>query len=587
MKRWLDSHQARMQRADGHAAARLLELRVDERRDDAIGQVGAHQRAHGGRRGVLGLRRRPGPDEPLREAHDRPHRDGRRHERHDREEGHLGRVPRRPVPAHGAERLHGQVLALAGDQRVRHASSRCGRSRWRTAVDAREGKVLSDAVSRQYPAPLPYPDQHPGLSAPMTSSPASDGPLLPRHDGTREALRFGVRALTHGELRGAAARVAARIGRGARVAVWAVPELETCVAVSGAGGRRARRARSTPRRASASWPTSCATPRPRSSSRRRARRCRPRSPRSGDWRSRCRRAWPTSTRGRRASRTRRRLRGPTSTRRASPTRRSRPSPTSTCRRSRTRRRPPSSSTRPARPGPPKGVVLPRRAIAANLDALADAWAWTADDVLVHGLPLFHVHGLVLGILGPLRRGGSVHHLGRFTAAGRGRGSPAAARCSSASRRCTTGSPRRRGRTRDRRRPARGAPPRVGLGGAAGRRPRADRTRVRAAGGRALRHDGDAHDHRDAGGRGGRPGTVGTPLPGVELRLVSDDGSPLDPAAETDRRDPGARPEPLPRVPEPPGRDGRRLTSTAGSARATWPPGTPTAPCASSAAWPPT
>ncbi|GAB7035056.1 acyl-CoA synthetase [Streptomyces sp. NPDC021749] len=64
-------------------------------------------------------------------------------------------------------------------------------------------------------------------------------------------------------------------------------------------------------------------------------------------------------------------------------------------------------------GPPKGVVLPRRAIAHTLDALQDAWQWTADDVLVHALPLFHVHGLILGILGPLRRGGSVHHLGRF------------------------------------------------------------------------------------------------------------------------------------------------------------------------------
>nr|WP_206323913.1 acyl-CoA synthetase [Streptomyces sp. HNM0574] len=68
-------------------------------------------------------------------------------------------------------------------------------------------------------------------------------------------------------------------------------------------------------------------------------------------------------------------------------------------------------------GPPKGVVLSRRALASNLDDLAEAWQWTEDDVLVHGLPLFHVHGLVLGILGPLRRGGSVRHLGRFTTDG--------------------------------------------------------------------------------------------------------------------------------------------------------------------------
>src|SRR5581483_8308595 len=46
-------------------------------------------------------------------------------------------------------------------------------------------------------------------------------------------------------------------------------------------------------------------------------------------------------------------------------------------------------------GPPKGVVLSHRALAADLDGLADAWQWTPDDHLVHGLPLYHVHGLVL------------------------------------------------------------------------------------------------------------------------------------------------------------------------------------------------
>ncbi|SHV16968.1 acyl-CoA synthetase [Mycobacteroides abscessus] len=60
-------------------------------------------------------------------------------------------------------------------------------------------------------------------------------------------------------------------------------------------------------------------------------------------------------------------------------------------------------------GAPKGVRLSRRALAASLDGLADAWEWTADDVLVHGLPLFHVHGLVLGLLGSLRVGNRFVH----------------------------------------------------------------------------------------------------------------------------------------------------------------------------------
>ncbi|MFF0495440.1 acyl-CoA synthetase [Nocardia aobensis] len=67
-------------------------------------------------------------------------------------------------------------------------------------------------------------------------------------------------------------------------------------------------------------------------------------------------------------------------------------------------------------GAPKGVVLSRGAIAAGLDALFEAWSWTSKDVLVHGLPLFHVHGLILGVLGPLRIGSPLVHTGKPTPA---------------------------------------------------------------------------------------------------------------------------------------------------------------------------
>ncbi len=60
-------------------------------------------------------------------------------------------------------------------------------------------------------------------------------------------------------------------------------------------------------------------------------------------------------------------------------------------------------------GPPKGVPIRRESIASGLDGLAQAWQWSAEDTLVHGLPLFHVHGLVLGGLGPLRIGGKLRH----------------------------------------------------------------------------------------------------------------------------------------------------------------------------------
>jgi malonyl-CoA/methylmalonyl-CoA synthetase len=64
-------------------------------------------------------------------------------------------------------------------------------------------------------------------------------------------------------------------------------------------------------------------------------------------------------------------------------------------------------------GAPKGALITDRNIASNLDMLAAAWAWT-DDTVVHSLPLFHVHGLVLGLFGSIRRGGSLRWVPRFT-----------------------------------------------------------------------------------------------------------------------------------------------------------------------------
>ncbi|QXE33118.1 acyl-CoA synthetase [Streptomyces sp. GMY02] len=179
-------------------------------------------------------------------------------------------------------------------------------------------------------------------------------------------------------------------------------------------------------------------------------------------------------------------------------------------------------------GPPKGTVLPRRALTATLDALEDAWQWTADDVLVQALPLFHVHGLILGILGPLRRGGSVRHLGRFDIEGVTRelssgatmlfgvptmyhriaealpGDPALAKALSGARLLVSGS--------------------AAL-------PVHDHQRITAATGRrvierygmtetlmntSVRADGEP-----------RAGTVGVPLRGVELRLVDESGDPVE------------------------------------------------------------
>ncbi|MFF7173552.1 acyl-CoA synthetase [Streptomyces pseudovenezuelae] len=178
-------------------------------------------------------------------------------------------------------------------------------------------------------------------------------------------------------------------------------------------------------------------------------------------------------------------------------------------------------------GPPKGAVIPRRAVATTLDALADAWQWTSEDVLVHGLPLFHVHGLVLGILGPLRRGGSVRHLGRFSTDG-------VARELNDGATMLFGVPTMYHRIAE---TLSGEPELVkSLAGArllvsgSAALPVHDHERIAAATGRrvverygmtetlmntSVRADGEP-----------RAGTVGVPLPGVELRLVEEDGSPI-------------------------------------------------------------
>ena len=52
-------------------------------------------------------------------------------------------------------------------------------------------------------------------------------------------------------------------------------------------------------------------------------------------------------------------------------------------------------------GRSKGVALSLGALSANVGATTRHWRWTKDDHLALALPLFHVHGLGLGVLGTL------------------------------------------------------------------------------------------------------------------------------------------------------------------------------------------
>ncbi|MFF8995716.1 acyl-CoA synthetase [Streptomyces sp. NPDC014983] len=311
--------------------------------------------------------------------------------------------------------------------------------------------------------------------------------------GARErvAVRFDGKSLTYGALAGAAAVVARRVGRGGRVAVWATPEMETVVAVVGvllAG--------------SAAVPLN-----PRSGEKELAHIVSDSAP-----------SLVLAAPGARlpdALRALERVDVDVEARADVP-------------------HPELSGEDPAlvvytsgTTGPPKGAVLPRRALTTTLDALADAWQWTEADVLVHGLPLFHVHGLVLGVLGPLRRGGSVRHLGRFSTEG-------------VARALTDGATMFFGVPTMYHRIAEALPGDPGLAEALGGArllvsgsaalPVHDHERIAAATGRrvverygmtetlmntSVRADGEP-----------RAGTVGVPLPGVELRLVEEDGTEI-------------------------------------------------------------
>ncbi|HEY1163459.1 MAG TPA: AMP-binding protein [Candidatus Dormibacteraeota bacterium] len=57
-------------------------------------------------------------------------------------------------------------------------------------------------------------------------------------------------------------------------------------------------------------------------------------------------------------------------------------------------------------GRPKGAVLDHGGLLAQARGAIEVWRWTAGDILVHALPLFHLHGLGMGLNGTLLSGGN-------------------------------------------------------------------------------------------------------------------------------------------------------------------------------------
>ena len=64
-------------------------------------------------------------------------------------------------------------------------------------------------------------------------------------------------------------------------------------------------------------------------------------------------------------------------------------------------------------GRSKGAMLSHGNMLSNAQVLRQYWGWRQGDVLIHALPIFHVHGLFVAIHGALLNGSPMLWLNKF------------------------------------------------------------------------------------------------------------------------------------------------------------------------------
>ena len=64
-------------------------------------------------------------------------------------------------------------------------------------------------------------------------------------------------------------------------------------------------------------------------------------------------------------------------------------------------------------GRSKGAMLTHGNLLSNAQVLKDYWGWTRGDVLIHALPIFHVHGLFVALHGALLNGSKMIWMAKF------------------------------------------------------------------------------------------------------------------------------------------------------------------------------
>lgn len=68
-------------------------------------------------------------------------------------------------------------------------------------------------------------------------------------------------------------------------------------------------------------------------------------------------------------------------------------------------------------GAPKGVLHTHQSLYSGIGSLTKLWKWGPDDHQVLALPLFHIHGLGIGVIGALMRGVPTEILAEFSVEG--------------------------------------------------------------------------------------------------------------------------------------------------------------------------
>ena len=179
-------------------------------------------------------------------------------------------------------------------------------------------------------------------------------------------------------------------------------------------------------------------------------------------------------------------------------------------------------------GRSKGAMLTQANLLSNAEVLHQAWGFSERDVLLHALPIFHTHGLFVAVNTVLMAGASMIFLPKFEAEAVIAALPQAS--------VMMGVPTFYTRllSDPRLDAARTANVRLFVSGSAPLLAETHRAFEERTGQRILERYGMTETNMNTsnpldGAR--KAGTVGPPLPGIELRVVDDEGRPV-PQGET-------------------------------------------------------